>query len=146
MPVDSVKLDITVCVTDRTARGGGGIAHSGATMPDTAPHFEVLLDERPPVVRQALDPGGAVLHPELRFPVVVDAPTTLLLTPLTDEKEVVWWRFALTFVATTGRWKLETPSFPVTSDRAWLKFSPGGAEPERVRDPMAGAHWPLSPQ
>lgn len=147
-PVEELSLPVRIAISARVTRrsppGEGALAHGGPWVPGATPHLEVLLDEKPPVVRPAQHSDGALAHPEFSMPLVVEAAGSvqLLIAPVTDSDALVWWRLCVEFAVDEHQWRLESPAMCVTTNMTWRTYKPGGGEPERSRDPFAWEHWP----
>jgi hypothetical protein len=111
--------------------------------PLPVPHFEVLLDEDPPIVRRTLLAPDTYAHPGVALPLEVAGPsiTTIFLAPLTGAEDLVVWRLAVTLSAggapdVTRSWELQT-----TGRTGWRTFSPGGGEPADTPAHEITDHW-----
>lgn len=139
-PELTVQVTLTAEVLAEHPLGEADVA-SGTSIPPAEPDFEVLLDRKPPLVRQALDPNGLALHPDVTIPIDVypGETRTLLLVPLTTAKSLMEWQLNILASTTEGQTSVFTSQF-VTGDSGWVEYGPDGRR--SVQAPFTN-HWPL---
>jgi hypothetical protein len=113
--------------------------------PLAPPHLEVLLDQRPPLVRPA---RGSTQEP-VAFPVSLgpEEGLSLFVAPVTGDSRVTSWNLIVDYRAGDRRGSsIEWPQ-SVTGDVGFRTFSPDGTAPEPTPvSVLAPDHWTPVPE
>jgi hypothetical protein len=112
-------------------------------LPSAEPHFEIFLDERPPLIRQAIGMGDVLIHPETTLPFSIEPGNSrsLILVPLTNSDGLMIWQLVIEISTPKGQSTLIGKMY-ITGDSGWVAYDQQGRE--SVPAPMAN-HWPLRP-
>lgn len=115
-----------------------------AFTPLEIPHFEILLDKRPPIVRPALKADGQPARPTPPLPFTLHHREyrSFFLAPVTHSPDLtVWSLYAIWEIE--GK-RVESPygTFQVTGYTGWWIYSQDGRRPAPVgQSAIADGHW-----
>jgi hypothetical protein len=113
-------------------------------IPLEIPHFEILLDKHPPIIRPALKADGLPARPTPQIPFTLhpNEYRSFFLAPVTHSPDLTVWSL---YVIREFEGKLQESlygTFPVTGDTGWMEFSPH-AEPRPALANEVVDHWDI---
>lgn len=110
-----------------------------APPPLEIPHFEILLDKNPPIVRPALNADGLPARsvPQLPFTLHPNERRSFFLAPVTHSRDLKEWVLYLIWEF-EGK-SLESPYkiFQVTGETGMITFNPDGT----IMPHLPKDHW-----
>ena len=117
-----------------------------AFIPLELPHFEILLDKHPPIIRPALKADGlpACSTPQLPFTLHPGEHRRFLLAPVTHSPELTMWSLHVIWEFEGKRQKSPYGIFQVTGYTGFMAYSPH-AEPRPLSANEITDHWPYNP-
>lgn len=109
------------------------------------PHFEILLDRRPPLVRPALKADGLPARPTPQFPFTLHSGEyrSFFLAPVTHNPDKTAWSLYVIWEVEGKRGEAQYGTYLVTGDTGWKVFDSQGARPASVRETPAHDHWDI---
>jgi hypothetical protein len=113
--------------------------------PLETPHFEILLDQRPPLIRPALNADGEPARPAVELPFTLHAGQygRLLLAPVTHRPELTVWSLYVVWEFKGRRQESLYGEFQVTGYTGWMTFVPHGEPSPTPVSQVAYDHWDL---
>jgi hypothetical protein len=115
-----------------------------AFIPLEIPHFEILLDKHPPIIRPALKADGLPARPTPQIPFTLhpNEYRSFFLAPVTHNPDLTVW--SLDVIWEFERELQESPygTFQVTGDTGWRTFIPYG-EPSSTPVNKVVDHWDI---
>ena len=112
-------------------------------VPLEIPHFEILLDKYPPIIRPALKADGLPARPtpQLPFTLHPGEQRRFLLAPVTHSPELTVWSLYVIWEFEGKHQESPYGTFQVTGYTGWMEFSPH-AEPRPLPASKAAYdHW-----
>jgi hypothetical protein len=111
-------------------------------IPLETPHFEILLDEHPPIIRPALKADGLPARPTPQFPSTLhpNEYRKFLLAPVTHSPDLTVWSLFVIWEIEGKRQEAQYGAFQVTGNTGFKTFHPhGGSSPTPVNQVVD--HW-----
>lgn len=114
-------------------------------IPLEIPHFEILLDQHPPVIRPALKADGRPARPTPEFPFTLHPGEyrTFFLAPVTHSQDLMVWSMYAIWEFEGKRQESLYGTFQVTGDTGWRTFAPGGEPSPTSVSQVAYDHWDI---
>jgi hypothetical protein len=110
------------------------------------PHFEILLDKHPPIIRPALKADGQPARPtpQLPFTLHPNEYRKFFLAPVTHSPDLTVWSLYDIWEIEGERHETPCGTFQVTGYTGWKIFhAQGGSSPAPVGQAIAHEHWDI---
>jgi len=115
-------------------------------IPLEIPHFEILLDKHPPIIRPALKAVGLPARPtpQLPFTLHPDEYRSFYLAPVTHSSDLTVWSLYVMWECEGKRQESPYGTFQVTGQTGWTLLTPKGEpRPAPVGQVVAPDHWDI---
>lgn len=109
------------------------------------PHFEILLDKHPPIIRPALKADGLPARPtpQLPFTLHPDEHRSFFLAPVTHSPDLTVWSLYVIWEFKGKRQESPYGTFQVTGNTGWTTFTPQGEPSPTAVNQVAYDHWDI---
>lgn len=114
-------------------------------IPLEIPHFEILLDKHPPIIRPALKADGRPARPTPQLPFTLHPGEyrSFFLAPVTHSPDLTAWSLHAIWEFEGKRQESPYGTFQVTGDTGWTTFIPYGEPSPTPVNKAAYDHWDI---
>lgn len=114
-------------------------------IPLEIPHFEILLDKHPPIIRPALKADGQPARPtpQLPFTLYTGEYRSFFLAPVTHSPDLMVWSLYVIWEFEGKRQESQYDTFQVTGYTGWSTLIPHGEPSPIAVNQVAYDHWDI---